>query len=98
MVRCLCLLFAVVSLQLPHLLHLILQAQGIVPEDEWEKFMTTLKATLPSTFRITGHGGQAEEMLRIIKSSYLKNLVEVVEGQQITAAPKILPWFVDICH
>ncbi|KAI0240420.1 RNA cytosine-C(5)-methyltransferase NSUN2 [Lamellibrachia satsuma] len=69
------------------------KAQGIVPEDEWEKFMTTLKATLPSTFRITGHGGQAEEMLRIIKSSYLKNLVEVVEGQQITAAPKILPWY-----
>jgi len=71
---------------------LISQAQGIVPEEEWETFITTLRATLPSTFRITGHGAQAEEMLRIIKSSYLKNLVEVVDGQQIIAVPKSLPW------
>ncbi|KAK2193840.1 hypothetical protein NP493_5g14014 [Ridgeia piscesae] len=69
------------------------KAQGIVPEEEWETFITTLRATLPSTFRITGHGAQAEEMLRIIKSSYLKNLVEVVDGQQIIAVPKSLPWY-----
>ena len=34
--------------------NLIIQAQGIVPEDEWEAFMTSLKADLPTTFRVTG--------------------------------------------
>ena len=81
--------YGVVQLQ-----HLILQAQGIVPEDEWDEFMTSLKATLPSTFRITGHGAHAKEMLRIVKSDHISNLVEVVEGEEVIAAPKVLPWFV----
>lgn len=30
------------------------QLQEIVPEDEWDAFVTALKTDLPTTFRITG--------------------------------------------
>jgi len=30
------------------------QAQGIVPEAEWEEFIKAMRAPLPATFRITG--------------------------------------------
>ena len=32
----------------------MLQALHIVPESEWEAFMTAMRSSLPTTFRITG--------------------------------------------
>lgn len=37
--------------------------QGIVPEGEWDAFMTTLRKALPVTFRING-GGRFADYLR----------------------------------
>ena len=31
----------------------LLQTQGILPEQEWEPFMDSLKSDLPTTFRVT---------------------------------------------
>lgn len=30
---------------------------GLIPEEEWNEFWTTLKRTLPTTFRFTGSKG-----------------------------------------
>jgi multisite-specific tRNA:(cytosine-C5)-methyltransferase len=30
------------------------QAQGIIPEDEWDMFLDALKQPLPTTFRVAG--------------------------------------------
>ena len=32
----------------------IFKAQKVVPEEEWDEFMSALRRELPSTFRITG--------------------------------------------
>ena len=32
--------------------------QEIVPEGEWDEFMSTLRRKLPTTIRIASHGGQ----------------------------------------
>ena len=38
------------------------KAQKIVPEGEWEEFMTSLRTALPLTFRINGSGKFATDM------------------------------------
>ena len=35
------------------------RGQGLVPDGEWEAFMTTLRKPLGVSFRITGHPGAA---------------------------------------
>ena len=49
------LLLFVCSLQI--YLGFFIKAQNIVPEQEWENFMMSMRSGLPSTFRITGIRG-----------------------------------------
>ncbi|CAC5403092.1 NSUN2 [Mytilus coruscus] len=49
--------------------------QGIIKEAEWEAFLESMKQPLPTTFRITGFRGEAQEMLKIIKNEYITKLV-----------------------
>lgn len=44
--------------------------QGIVPEGEWDAFMTTLRKPLPVTFRINGRGRFAEALRLSIESKW----------------------------
>ncbi|VDI46904.1 tRNA (cytosine34-C5)-methyltransferase, partial [Mytilus galloprovincialis] len=49
--------------------------QGIIKEAEWEAFLESMRQPLPTTFRITGFRGEAQEMLKIIKNEYITKLV-----------------------
>ncbi|XP_013415807.1 tRNA (cytosine(34)-C(5))-methyltransferase isoform X2 [Lingula anatina] len=69
------------------------KGQGIVPEGEWDQFMSTLRQELPVTFRITGYRSQAKRLLDVIKSEYFSNLVNMV-GDSVQP-PKLLPWYPD---
>jgi len=65
------------------------KAQKVVPEDEWDSFMTHLKEPLPVSFRVSGHRTQAKAVLEIIKGKYFKDLIGE-DGQ-----PQCLPWYPD---
>ncbi|BFZ12837.1 hypothetical protein BsWGS_15875 [Bradybaena similaris] len=69
------------------------QGLGIVPEGEWDEFYSTLKKTLPVTFRITGYKSQSEELLNNITGKFFSNILDVkVDGEDVPP-PKCLPWY-----
>jgi tRNA (cytosine34-C5)-methyltransferase len=71
------------------------QGQAIVLPEDWDEFMETLRQPLPSTFRITGFRSHATELLRIIKSDYLHEIVNIeIDGRRIQPT-KCLPWYPD---
>jgi len=61
----------------------------IVPEGEWDSFLSHMKEPLPVSFRVSGHRTQAKAVLKIIEGKYFKDLVG--EGGQ----PQCLPWYPD---
>uniref|UniRef100_A0A670Y3H0 tRNA (cytosine(34)-C(5))-methyltransferase n=1 Tax=Pseudonaja textilis TaxID=8673 RepID=A0A670Y3H0_PSETE len=66
---------------------------GIVPQEEWESFLATLREPLPATLRITGYKSHANEILRCLKEKYFKELENlVVDGQKIEM-PQPLSWY-----
>ncbi|KAG8442522.1 hypothetical protein GDO86_011354 [Hymenochirus boettgeri] len=69
------------------------QELKIVPEEEWELFMSSLREPLPATIRITGYKSHAKEILHCLKEKYFKELQNIeVEGQKIEA-PQPLTWY-----
>ncbi|CAH8436983.1 unnamed protein product [Schistosoma turkestanicum] len=72
--------------------------QGIVPENEWESFISYLKKDLPITFRVTGFRDQNKELLRLIKQKYRKDISEMQhymcdEKGQTDGTFEPLPWY-----
>ncbi|XP_034267691.1 RNA cytosine C(5)-methyltransferase NSUN2 [Pantherophis guttatus] len=66
---------------------------GIVPQEEWESFLATLREPLPATLRITGYKSHANEILRCLKEKYFKEMENlVVDGQKIEM-PQPLSWY-----
>ncbi|XP_076297138.1 tRNA (cytosine(34)-C(5))-methyltransferase Nsun2 isoform X2 [Lasioglossum baleicum] len=51
------------------------KTQGIVPEDQWESFMVTMKKNLPAAFRITGSKVEAKRLLETIKGDFFKEIL-----------------------
>ena len=69
-----------------------LKGLGLVPESEWDQFMSAMKEDLPAAFRITGHRALAECILNCLETKYFKQLCEVeVDGERIPP-PLCLPW------
>ncbi|KAG8176339.1 hypothetical protein JTE90_003301 [Oedothorax gibbosus] len=66
--------------------------QGIVPPEEWESFMKSLRECLPATFRITGCRGQANALLNIIKGNYFQDLMKMQDDGE-GYKPFSLPWY-----
>lgn len=56
-----------------------LQRQGIIPEGEWDAFLTYLRKSLPTTFRINGHGDFAHEIRNQMQKDFFDFLPEDVE-------------------
>ncbi|XP_070575607.1 RNA cytosine-C(5)-methyltransferase NSUN2-like isoform X2 [Ptychodera flava] len=71
------------------------KAQGIIPEGEWDQFMSILQVNLPATFRITGFKSHAQQLLQFLKGHYFKELVDVEVDGQAVEKPYPLPWFPD---
>ena len=68
------------------------QGIGLIPEPEWDQFLSTIKEDLPAAFRITGHRALAECVLACLERKYFKQLVEVeVDGEKIPP-PRPLQW------
>ncbi|ETE62867.1 tRNA (cytosine(34)-C(5))-methyltransferase [Ophiophagus hannah] len=66
---------------------------GIVPQEEWDSFLATLREPLPATLRITGYKSHANEILRCLKEKYFKEIENlVVDGQKIEM-PQPLSWY-----
>ncbi|MBN3290330.1 NSUN2 methyltransferase, partial [Polypterus senegalus] len=69
------------------------QELKLVPEGEWEQFMSAMREPLPATIRITGY--HAKEILHCLKNTYFKEIEELeVDGQKIEA-PEPLSWYPD---
>ena len=70
----------------------------MVPAEEWDQFMATLREALPSTFRITGTRRLAEAVRECLQRRFFTELSEIqVEGQRL-APPTPLPWWVFVVH
>ncbi|XP_013191712.1 tRNA (cytosine(34)-C(5))-methyltransferase [Amyelois transitella] len=74
------------------------KTQKVCPEEEWPTFMKALRDNLPTAFRITGSKCEADALLRIVKSEYFSELLNMklkVEGtdEEEEIKPINLPWY-----
>ncbi|XP_014674594.1 PREDICTED: tRNA (cytosine(34)-C(5))-methyltransferase-like [Priapulus caudatus] len=71
--------------------------QGIIPEEEWDQFIDTLRRPLPSSFRITGFKSQAKAVLAIIKSEFFSELMNRKPDADEESLPKptCISWYPD---
>jgi len=71
------------------------KAQGIMPEGEWEDFMTAMRCPLPATFRINGNGRFANDLRLKLEADFLSHFTEgaiLIDGEEVQP-PKPLPWY-----
>ncbi|BEJ02785.1 hypothetical protein CcaverHIS631_0705800 [Cutaneotrichosporon cavernicola] len=69
------------------------KTQGIVPEAEWDQFLTALKTELPTTFRVTGSRAHADTINNLIKDVYVPTMHEVELDGVTYDAPKPIVWY-----
>ncbi|KAG7300998.1 hypothetical protein JYU34_015362 [Plutella xylostella] len=74
------------------------KAQKIVPEEDWETFMKALRSNLPTAFRVTGSKGEAAALMKIVKSEYFNDIlnmkIKVEDGEEEQEVkPVSLPWY-----
>ena len=71
------------------------KVQKMVPEGEWDAFMSSLRTTLPATFRITGTRDSAEELRQAIEKYYFPQLADIVIDGTPLDPPRPLPFYPD---
>ncbi|KAI0826143.1 cytosine-5--methyltransferase [Irpex lacteus] len=71
------------------------KAQNILPENEWEAFMQSMREPLPTTFRVTGSRQTAALLSSTIRDTHVPHLGGVVFEGQPVAPPKQIPWYPD---
>ncbi|KZT34790.1 S-adenosyl-L-methionine-dependent methyltransferase, partial [Sistotremastrum suecicum HHB10207 ss-3] len=69
------------------------KTQGIVPEDEWDTLMQSLRAPLPTTFRMAGSRSIAHTLNTIIKDNLIPGLEGVEFDGEIAQKPEQIPWY-----
>ncbi|KAG1859569.1 S-adenosyl-L-methionine-dependent methyltransferase [Suillus subalutaceus] len=69
------------------------KAQHIIPEEEWDQFMETLRRPLPTTFRIAGSREIAHALNDAIKKTYVPLLSDVVFEGDVIPPPSRIPWY-----
>ncbi|KZS97039.1 S-adenosyl-L-methionine-dependent methyltransferase [Sistotremastrum niveocremeum HHB9708] len=69
------------------------KTQDIVPEDEWDTLMQSLRAPLPTTFRMAGSRSIAHTLNTIIKDSLIPGLEGVEFDGEIAQKPEQIPWY-----
>ncbi|CAD6234356.1 GSCOCG00001847001-RA-CDS [Cotesia congregata] len=76
------------------------KAQNVIPDDQWDAFITTIRENLPSAFRITGSQTEAKALLKIIKGDFFEEILNnKLEGEKEVAnetekmRPKSLPFY-----
>lgn len=74
------------------------QHANICKENEWDAFLSALKADLPTTFRIAGCRGEAKKLLHIMKNEFFNMYIanreqEAAEEHTESKRPFNLPWY-----
>ncbi|XP_064100308.1 tRNA (cytosine(34)-C(5))-methyltransferase-like isoform X1 [Macrobrachium nipponense] len=83
------------------------KAQKIVPENEWNDFISCMKENLPAAFRITGTKKMAQALLHVMQKTFFEPLSQLtppeLTAEEIAAGeepikplkPMCLPWYPD---
>ncbi|CAI7989852.1 RNA cytosine C(5)-methyltransferase NSUN2 [Geodia barretti] len=73
--------------------------QELIPEQEWDQFMSILRQPLPSTFRITGTRHVATAVRECLQQTFFLELSKALQGAggqgEELAPPTPLPWYPD---
>ncbi|KAI0924993.1 hypothetical protein AcW2_005707 [Taiwanofungus camphoratus] len=69
------------------------RAQNILPEDEWEAFMETMRNPLPTTFRVAGSRQAARLLNDTIKEIHVPHLGGVVFEGESVSPPAQISWY-----
>lgn len=70
------------------------KAQNLMDESEFEEFLATCKKTLPSTFRITGHGSKVALIKEQLMTEHIPNLEKLAaSGASEISVPKVISWY-----
>ncbi|KAK9821102.1 hypothetical protein WJX81_004428 [Elliptochloris bilobata] len=71
------------------------KAQNIVPQGEWDAFLTLLRTPLPTSFRINGSGKFAAGLRDHLENDFFSQFGSgplVVDGEEL-APPRALEWY-----
>ncbi|XP_057325315.1 tRNA (cytosine(34)-C(5))-methyltransferase [Microplitis mediator] len=76
------------------------KAQKVIPEGQWDSFITTMRENLPAAFRITGSQTEAKTLLKIIKGDFFEEILNMkLDGDNEVAddaekmRPQSLPFY-----
>ncbi|VDP08866.1 unnamed protein product [Soboliphyme baturini] len=69
------------------------RAQNIVPDNQWEDFLSALRRDLPHTFRLVGCKRTAAELLHILKKDYFPSLQDVYVDEENVQPPSEISWY-----
>ncbi|XP_042469694.1 uncharacterized protein LOC122052297 [Zingiber officinale] len=69
--------------------------QHIVPEDEWEDFISMLRKPLPAAFRINSSGQFCKDILLQLENDFITSLKHEVNDECEVEAIRSLPWYPD---
>ena len=70
------------------------KAQQIVPVEEWDAFMDSLRTPLPTSFRINGSGKFAEDIRDLVENKLFSKVGEVIgEEGMVIDPPKCVRWY-----
>ncbi|KAI0643844.1 cytosine-5--methyltransferase [Trametes meyenii] len=67
--------------------------QDILPDDEWDSFLETMKNPLPTTFRVAGSRQTARLLNDTIKDVHVPHLGGVVFEGEAVSPPQQIPWY-----
>ncbi|KAI8922766.1 S-adenosyl-L-methionine-dependent methyltransferase [Entophlyctis helioformis] len=67
--------------------------KNIVPSDQWDDFMASLRKPLPVSFRFTGSRNHAQDLREYMKKEYFPKLKGfAIEGEEVQP-PEPVPWY-----
>jgi len=71
----------------------VLQEQQIIPEEEWDDFMSMLRKPLPSTFRINASCQFFQDICSQLENDFRRSLETEVSDEHEEDAIRPLPWY-----
>lgn len=67
--------------------------QGIIPEEEWDEFISILQKPLPAAFRINSSGQFSDDILSQLENEFLASLNAEDVGGNVVEHIRPLPWY-----
>ena len=68
--------------------------QGIVPPEEWDAFLASLRTPLPSSFRVCEATGYAPRIVARLQTEFAQPAAGGAESAEETAfRPRCIPWY-----